>query len=344
MHPDLSITTSVNGPDWDTFLASHPHGSFYHLDGWRGVNERQLRHSCIYLSAYSGKNLAGVLPLVLVESRLFGRILCSLPFVNYGGPCSIDESTDAALVQAAIAKADELAVDFLELRCTRPLDTSLAVSMRKLSMTVKLAPDPETLWLAYTSKHRNNIKRAAKNGLTVVSGHTELLDEFYAVMQESWRDLGTPLYNKQYFAAILAALPNNTRLFICRHGKQPVAATFNGHLNGMVEGLWAGATPNARHLQANYVLYWEMIRDACLGGHQSFHLGRSTVNSGGEDFKRKWNADSTQLYWYYHRPSGGEMPALNVDNPKYKLAIATWRRMPLWLTGLIGPHLARLIP
>ena len=75
-----------------------------------------------------------------------------------------------------------------------------------------------------------------------------------------------------------------------------------------------------------------------------FHLGRSTASSGGEEFKRKWNAEAAQLYWYFHRTAPGPMPELNVDNPKYRLAIAAWQRLPMWMTRIAGPKLARLIP
>lgn len=102
--------------------------------------------------------------------------------------------------------------------------------------------------------------------------------------------------------------------------------------------------PRARSLQANYVLYWEMIRDVCQRGCRHFHLGRSTAESGSEQFKSRWNAESRQLHWYFHRPDGGPMPALNVDNPRYRLAIAAWRRMPLWAARVLGPPIARSIP
>jgi len=108
--------------------------------------------------------------------------------------------------------------------------------------------------------------------------------------------------------------------------------------------MWAGGGPRARELQANYVLYWEMMREACLRGSKLYHLGRSTADSGAEDFKKKWNAESQQLYWYFHRPDGGPMPELNVANPKFQLAIKVWRKLPLWVTRQVGPVLARSIP
>jgi lipid II:glycine glycyltransferase (peptidoglycan interpeptide bridge formation enzyme) len=163
-------------------------------------------------------------------------------------------------------------------------------------------------------------------------------------MCQSWRSLGTPIYRKKYFQSILDAFGNQIRIFIAYHGETPVATAFNGHFNGTVEGMWAGALPASRRLQVNYVLYWEMIKDACLRGYSSYHLGRSTVESGGESFKKKWNAEINQLYWQYFMPGGGELPELNVNNPKYRTAINMWRRLPLGVTRFLGPMLSRSIP
>lgn len=319
-------------------------GSFYHLYEWRRVNERAFGHSSFYLAARRGAQIVGILPLTLVASRLFGRILCSMPFVNYGGPCAIDTATSALLMERAIELSNELGVDYLELRCAREAPTSLPASLRKISMTVALDNDPDVLWNGFTSKHRKNVKRAYKNELAVKKGGIELLPVFYSLMEQSWRNLGTPLYARSYFELVLRTFPESSAVFVCHRNEEPVAVALTGYCNGIVEGLWAGGGLLARQLDANFVLYWEMIRDACLQGCRSFHLGRSTAASGGEEFKRRWNAQAQQLYWYFHRPAGGEMPELNVDNPKYKLAIAAWRRLPLWVTRQVGPMLARSIP
>lgn len=319
-------------------------GSFYHLYEWRHVNERAFGHRTFNLAARRAQQITGILPLVLVESRLFGRILCSMPFVNYGGPCASDPDTAGALIDEAKKLAKEHRADYLELRCAQAAPTDLPASLRKISMTIPLAADPDTIWNGFTSKHRKNVKRAYKNELAVKKGGVELLPVFYSLMEQSWRNLGTPLYARSYFDLVLRTFPESSSVFVCHRNEEPIAVALTGYCNGIVEGLWAGGGALARQLDANYVLYWEMIRDACLRGCHSFHLGRSTADSGGEEFKRKWNAEAQQLYWYFHRPAGGEMPALNVDNPKYKLAISAWRRLPLWTTRLIGPLLARSIP
>jgi predicted N-acyltransferase len=149
---------------------------------------------------------------------------------------------------------------------------------------------------------------------------------------------------RSYFEKILKTFPEQTRIFVCSRRGEPVAVALNGHFGDTVEGMWAGGTSQSRMLQANYVLYWEMIQEACRRGFQKFHLGRSTADSGAEDFKRKWNAEAHQLYWYSHRPDGSPPAEINVDNPKYRLAISAWQRAPLWFTRIVGPGIARGIP
>jgi FemAB-related protein (PEP-CTERM system-associated) len=338
------VAANQSGAEWDEFIAAQPDGSFYHRFGWKRLNESALGHKAIYLEARRAGALVGVLPLVLTRSRIFGRILCSMPFVNLGGPVARDSDTALQLVANARARADRLGVDYLELRCQSALETGMSASLQKVSMTLALDPDPDRLWSGFSSKHRNAIRRVYKDGLEVKSGGRELLPEFYSVMRRSWRDLGTPLYAPAYFAAIVDAFPDDTRIFVCHRGGEPVAVAFNGHSAATVEGMWAGITPIGRELSANYVLYWEMIKDACERGFRKYHLGRSTAGSGAEQFKKKWNTETCQLYWYHYRPDGQYKATLNVDNPKFRLAIAAWQRLPLWATRIVGPPLARVIP
>ena len=218
---------------------------------------------------------------------VFGRILCSVPFMNYGGPIAATPEAAAALTERAISLSDGLHADYLELRCAQPLKTDMPVSLRKVSMTIELDADPEKLWDGFSAHHRKNVRRAMKNELDVRVGGIELLDPFYHVLELSWRHLGTPLYAKRYFRRVLETFPDNTHVYICQHKDKPAGVALVGHFNGTVEGLWAGRDPALRDLQANYVLYWGMIRHTCHAGYRRFHLGRSTTESGAEDVQGK---------------------------------------------------------
>lgn len=337
--------TDENAHEWDEYLKSSNTASFYHLYGWRKINEECFKHKTFYSYAIENSEISGVFPLVLVSSKLFGRILCSMPFVNFGGICSNNAETEQALYEHGIKIAQKHNADHVEYRNIHPLtNQTVPTNKNKISMTIKLDDNPETIWNGFTSKHRTNIRRAYKNGLSVKSGGSELLDSFYYILARSWKELGTPIYKKSYFKKILDVFPDSIKIFICYKDDKPIAAAFNGHFMQTVEGMWAGSLPKARRLQYSYVLYWEMIKDACENKYSHYHLGRSSVNSGGEQFKKKWKAETTQLYWQYYLNKSKDIPQLNVNNPKYKLMINTWKKLPVRLTTIIGPLVAKYIP
>jgi len=336
--------TSADAARWDDFVARCDEGSFYHLFAWKAINERCFGHETFYLAAVDGQELHGVLPLVLLRSRIFGRILCSMPFVNLGGPCAPEPQVLGALLDESRAVLDRTRARFLEIRAREKLGDEIAVSAHKVSMTVALREDPDAIWKAFTSKHRNNIRRAYGHGFTTVIGGAELLDACYDILLESWRSLGTPLYAKSYFRAILDAFGSAVAIFLVLHDGKPVGTAFNGHHRATVEGMWAGTRTAFRGSDCNYVLYWEMIKHYCEAGFERFHLGRSTVDSGAEAFKKKWLAEATQLYWHHIPGSERDIPQLNKENPKFRLAIQAWRRLPIAVTRRVGPMIARGIP
>jgi len=333
-----------SGAAWDSYLEGREGAAFYQLFSWKRINEMCFGHHCYYLAAIQDEEIVGILPLVEIRSKLFGKILCSMPFVNFGGVCAALPEAESLLLEEAKALVDRAGIDYLELRSITKATTPLPTSEHKVSMTLALNPDPEVIWNNFKSKQRTEIRRSYKNDLDVVSGGEELLDTFYSVLAISWQSLGTPIYKRSYFKTILETFPSNTRIFVVEHGNTPVAAALNGYYNGVVEGMWLGIVPEFRKLQPNSVLYWEMIKHACDNGMKQFHFGRSSIDSGGEFFKKKWQAKPKQLYWQYYLGTAKDIPQLNINNPKYGIAIKAWRKLPLKLTKLVGPYIAASIP
>jgi FemAB-related protein (PEP-CTERM system-associated) len=344
---DIQVLSSTleNREIWNSYLSGAADANFYQRFEWQELNEAHFGHQVYSILSQDENGVNGVLPIVFIKSRLFGRIMCSMPFVNFGGVCADSIDAEKALLQHAIALADEQQVDYLELRSLKSSSIGLQESTKKVSMSIKLEEDHEKLWSAFKSKHRTNIRRVYKNDIRVESGHLDLLDDFYHVMSHSWRDLGTPFYKKSYFRALLELFSqDDIKIYVVYMGQQPICVALNGLYKKTVEGMWMGTIKEYRNLQPTYALYWEMIKDSCDMGCIDYHLGRSTADSTGEAFKKKWNADMKQLYWQYYMPSGGEMPQLNVENKKYQMAIEVWKSLPLSVVGLIGPMVSKSIP
>ena len=282
--------------------------------------------------------------MVRLKSLLLGNLACSMPFVNYGGPAAETSEIEQLLLKGAAEVAGEWGVDYLEVRSQRDLGVQYPSAQHKVSLTISIDPDPEVQMSRMKREHRGEIRRAVKRGFVTRFG-LALVDDFYTVLSESWRDLGTPIFDVAYLKAVIRALPDDSQICVVYDAAGvPAAGAFFGIHNGTVEGMWLGMRASYRQQLVGYVLYWELIKYSCELGAKAFHLGRSTKDSGGEQFKKKWNAETLQLHWHYILLNSTEIPMLNTSNPKFQFAIKAWQRLPVAVTKVIGPFIAKNIP
>jgi FemAB-related protein (PEP-CTERM system-associated) len=330
--------------DWDAFVASRPDATAYHQWRWRDVFVRAFGHDTAYLAARDGQTICGVLPLVLFRSAVFGRFAVSLPYVNYGGVLAADESVRRALLGEAERIAADRGLTHVELRHTDTCFPELPSKRHKVAMTLELAADASKAWEAVDRKVRNQVRKAEKSGLTVESGGAELVEGFYSVFARNMRDLGTPVYDRRFFSEVLRQFPDEARVFLVRHTSGVVAAGISYRYRNTVENPWASSLKEFRTLSPNMLLYWHMIRDAVERGARVFDFGRSTPGEGTFKFKEQWGAKPRPVCWEYRLLAGANLPDQSPKNPKFRAAIAIWKRMPLGLATRLGPHLVRLTP
>ena len=84
--------------------------------------------------------IEGVLPLVEIDSWLFGRTLTSLPFVNYGGVLAVTPAAAFALRDRAEAISRERRCRHVELRHFARQFEDLPFKQHKVTMRLPLAP------------------------------------------------------------------------------------------------------------------------------------------------------------------------------------------------------------
>ena len=76
-------------------------------------------------------------------------------------------------------------------------------------------------------------------------------------------------------------------------------------------------------------------------GARLFDFGRSKHGTGSFSFKKNWGFEPQPLAYRFLLREGSAIPEQNPLNPKYRLMIAAWKRLPLPVAGLIGPRLVR---
>jgi FemAB-related protein (PEP-CTERM system-associated) len=330
---------------WDEFILGHPLSTGYHLTAWKSVIERAFGHSTLYLLAkdQTGR-VCGVLPTVLLSSRLFGRFLVSIPFVNYGGILAADPGVRQALLTHAVQEAIRLNASHIELRHQDETDLGWIMSHRKVTMRLELPPVFDELWKSFPSKLRSQIRRGQKENLLVKFGGVECLDQFYRVFARCMRDLGTPVYSKMWFAAILETFPKDAHICLVMHQDVPVAAGFLYGLRSVIEIPWAASDKRYNRFAPNMLLYGSVLEYACQQGFRTFDFGRSNPDSGTYKFKEQWGAQPHALVWHYWLRQGASVPQLNPQNPKYRLAIKAWQHLPLPVANYLGPQIVKYLP
>ena len=325
---------------WDAFVQSRNDGTFFHRSGWRGIFRDVFRLEPRYLIAERGGQIAGILPLVFQKSRLFGNALIAAPFCVEGGPLSGDEEADRALVEAALAQQTETRAPYIEFRTRRAQHANWTVR-KDLYATFSgpLSADDQENLKAIPRKQRAVVRKTLESKL--VGETADKVDDMFRVYAESVRNLGTPVFAKNYFTRLKQTFGSDCDIVVIRENGAPVSAVLNFYHKDTVLPYYGGGTAAARRNGANDFLYWEVMRRAAMRGYRRFDFGRSKAGTGAFAFKKNWGFEPEWLEYEYHFLPGETMPDKNPLNPKFRIFIETWKRLPLPVANFIGPWIVR---
>lgn len=323
----------------DAFVAEAAEGTVFHRPQWSQAVARGCGQRAHYLIAERGGTLVGCLPLTHVRSRLFGHVLVSAGFATGGG---ILGDGAAPLADAAWTLAGQLGCREAELRGGAVPDGWEARGGTYANFARDLPGDAETLLDSIPRRQRAEVKRSLGFGLATSAGSDRHhRDAHFRVFGESVRNLGTPIFPRRLFAAVLDTFGDEADIVAIWKDGRPLAALLNLYFKGVCQPFWGGGTFAAREWRANDLVYYEVMRRAIARGCTRADFGRSKVGTGAWQRKRIWGFDETPLFYAVRTAEGMAPREVNPLNPKYRLRIAAWQKLPLWLANRAGPLIAR---
>ena len=334
-------------PDWDAFAEQHPDTSLYHLSGWSELAREVFGHRMLFVEAREPTGaLRGILPVIQQRSWLLGNFATSVAFFNYGGAVTDNALVAERMMRRAAETVEALGCRYLEFRDVQARRGDWSLRTDKITLQLELPDTFESLTKRLGAKLRAQVKRAEREAVQCRRGGAELLDDFYAVFAENMRDLGTPVYPKRFFAAILRRFAPYCELVVIDWQGIPSAAAFLTFWRGRAEVPWASCRAKAKPMGLNMKLYWELLSRSIGRGCTLFDFGRSTVDSGTYRFKRQWGAEPVPLYWYRweRRPRHSEHAQGEDKGRVMQLATTLWQRLPLPLANAFGPLISGALP
>ncbi len=316
-----------------------------HLPAWIECLQSGLKHRGYVIRAIDEGNNVGEIPLIFVSGPLFGKFLCSLPYINTGGAWAQDDEICSALIDKACDLADSLDVRYLELRHETPLPHAKLNFERsdKVHMRLKLPKSDETLDKSFKSKLRSQVRKSGSQNHRVKWGSHDLLNDFYSVFSVNMRDLGTPVFPRQLFGSILSEFRDDAEICLVENAGRPIAGALLVHSNGTTEVPSASSLRSWNPTGANMFMYRQLLARAIQRESHTFDFGRSSLDSGTYKFKSQWGAKPHPAVWQYYIRKGSA-DEMRPESDRNQKLVRIWQKLPVWVTRIIGPPIVRGIP
>jgi FemAB-related protein (PEP-CTERM system-associated) len=311
------------------------------LFAWRKILDEAYRIPAHFIAVEDSGSIIGALGLFEIKHPLFGHYLTTAAFSNDGGFYYENTLASDLLVSAAKRIAEDLNVDYLLIR-TRGVELEgFAIDRHYQAAVLELGEGVDTIWeKKLRGKTRNQVRRGLKEGFTIHTGHDQV-EDFFRVFHTHMRDLGSPAHGRRFYDSIVKYLGDQAQFIVVRDGKSLAAGALLFELNGTAMNHHTIALQRYNTRCPNYLLYWEMIKNSSSRGNSKFDMGRSEAEGPHIRFKKNWGTQVETLTYNYYLRGLEEMPYVDPRNPRYSLAIAAWKKLPLFVTEKIGAQMMR---
>lgn len=204
----------------------------------------------------------------------------------------------------------------------------------KVSSFLPLQTSSDLQFQLLNANLRRKIRKGSLNGITIKSGKSELLHNFYEIYSRNMHRLGSPALSKRWFMNILDQYRDGKAGIWCAYlNDKPVGVAFMIEFKGFYEACWFSTLRKYNKFYPSYALYWEMICHAIEHKGLHFSFGRSSPDSGVHKFKQQWGGVDFPLVWNYSHPQGKNIRS-------FTFLTKLWKIMPYRLARFLGPFVA----
>ncbi len=354
-HPDRAASAAAPiavTPDraaWDAFVLAHPDGHLLQSSGWGELKGRFGWTPHLRAIVAGGVIRAGALAL---EKQRFGL---SALYIPRGPLFSGETHIDALLlddlmrlgrrrravfvrIEPNLTEDDPRTAAFHAMLIERARHPMAPIQPRS-TIHLDLTPEPDRLLAGMSKGHRADIKRAAREGVTVREGDASAdLDAFYAILQETGARARFAIHARAYYASVLELFGDAVRLWLAERNGAAIATTITATWGSTAIYLYSGSTLEGLHCGAQHAIQWRAIQWARARGAARYDfwgipdaLGRAAAAADPAARARlEAEAEHDPLYGVYRFKKGfggvttRYLPAY--DCVRIPLLYALWQR------------------
>jgi hypothetical protein len=283
-------------------LTKHPRASVFHTVAWlKALRQTYGYEPIVYTTSAPGEDLQNGLVFCRINSWLTGHRLVSLPFSDH---CEalVDKAADLqGLITFLQRRFAEESWRYVEMRPLNGPSGTNSIFRQAESFCfhqMDLSPNLDTIFRRFhKDSTQRKIRRAEREGLTQVEGHSEsLLDIFYRLQMLTRRQHQLPPQPKNWFRNLIDCFGEALRILVAFKDGQPVASILTLCYKSTLVYKYGCSNPRFNNLGGTHLLFWTSIQDAKKCGLRTFDLGRSDLdNNGLIAFKDRWGANRSTL-------------------------------------------------
>lgn len=173
------------------------------------------------------------------------------------------------------------------------------------SHVIDLSLDEDSLWKNVHSKHRNVIKKAEKDGVTIECGRTQkLVEDYHNIDIETWNRSSKKAAATNHWKELLDDLGENAIIYMAYLDGEPQSGAFFYFNNQMCYYMY-GANKNNPHIGSGNLLQWRAILDMKTAGVKKYSFVGCRINEdenskfhGIQRFKERFGGELVQGYMF----------------------------------------------
>ena len=301
--PVLTVYTLEQSEQWDAVVRSFAQYDTYWLSGYvkafriHGDGEPLLFH-------YEGGTTRGINVVmkrdVAKDERFAGKIPDGIYFdfatpYGYGGWIIEGEATAELFAEyAAWTEKNAIISEFVRFHPMLQNHVSCEDGYEIIGLGEVVHMDlssPETIWENITSKNRNVIRKAIKNGVQIYNGRFPEIFETFREMYNKTMDKDNAekyyYFSKEFYRSVLDDLPQNAQVFFAVKDDVVISSAIMLTANGRMNYHLSGSLREYSALAPGNLLLYRAALWGCANGCKTFYLGGGVGSGEDSLFKFK---------------------------------------------------------
>ena len=281
---------------WDQFVLSSDNYSIFHSSMWQRVLSDTYHYTPVYLSIIKNDKFQFLLPLIEISSYLTGKRGVSLPFTDYCDPILEPDFCFSDVTDQLLEFGKKSKWKYVELRSGRLSIPEKYISTYFYNHRLNLSKNTEKLFSSFSSNTQRNIKKAAREGVTVsISKSMKSLKHYYKLHCLTRKRHGIPPQSFNFFRKIYENIISKDFGFtiLANHEDRIIAGAVYFHFGDQALYKFGASDMNYKKYRSNNLVMWEAIKWYAENNYKNFDFGRTVRR-----FKSGWGAKESIINYY----------------------------------------------